>query len=418
MNKTWIIARNVFMKNAKTISFWVMIILPVFGFLLTFGIGYLAAGSSAASSDSKTNESTAIAVVSTNEQTKETLRTLNQNFQPVNDIGEAKTELKDKKVQAYVDFEQVNNLTIVTDNANNEVQQKLSGIVTQAQSYLTAKQAGISDKQLATLSQPSAVQFKDVNDTQTLEQALSNPETKKSVYNGVSMGAVFVLFFIVLAFANIVAQEIGSEKGTRIMEVLVSSAPAKNHFYGKIIGVLMMVAVYIGFYGILAAVGLTYFKDNEISNFIINQVIMTPFFMFVVLFMLVAVIYTIVLAAILGSMSSKTEDGPKMVAPLTYLILLGYFGALFSMNANNILTQILSYIPFISSFIAPAKIGLGFMNGGVGLGSLLISIVFLGLITYFGAKLYASNVLMYSDQSVWKRLAHSIKFIRRENQVK
>lgn len=45
------------------------------------------------------------------------------------------------------------------------------------------------------------------------------------------MGAVFVLFFIVLAFANIVAQEIGSEKGTRIMEVLVSSAPAKKTIF-------------------------------------------------------------------------------------------------------------------------------------------------------------------------------------------
>ncbi|WP_062325492.1 hypothetical protein [Holzapfeliella floricola] len=72
--------------------------------MLTFGIGYLAAGSSAASSDSKTNESTAIAVVSTNEQTKETLRTLNQNFQPVNDIGEAKTELKDKKSSSLCRF--------------------------------------------------------------------------------------------------------------------------------------------------------------------------------------------------------------------------------------------------------------------------------------------------------------------------
>ncbi|MEJ6347718.1 ABC transporter permease [Holzapfeliella sp. He02] len=219
MNKTWIIARNVFMKNAKTVSFWIMIILPILMVSLSFGFGFFAA-SSVSQSDSKPNESTKIAVVSTNEQTKETLKTFNQDFQPVGSIDEAKTELKDKKVQAYVDFEQVNNLTIMTDNANNEIQQKLSGIVTQAQSYLTAKQAGISDQQLATLSQPATVQFKDVNDTQTLAQTLSNPETKKSVYNGVAMGAVFLLFFIVLAFANIVAQEIGSEKEPELWRCL------------------------------------------------------------------------------------------------------------------------------------------------------------------------------------------------------
>ncbi|MEJ6347717.1 ABC transporter permease [Holzapfeliella sp. He02] len=202
------------------------------------------------------------------------------------------------------------------------------------------------------------------------------------------------------------------------MEVLVSSAPAKQHFYGKIIGVLMMVAVYVGFYGILAAIGLTYFKDNEIGSFIINEVIATPFFMFIVLFMLVAIIYTIVLAAILGSMSSKPEDGPKMVAPLTYLILIGYFAAFFAVKGDNIISQILSYIPFLSSFVTPSQIGLGFMNIGLGFGSLAISVLFLMVVIYFGGKLYSSNVLMYSDQSVWKRLANSVKFIRRENQVK
>ncbi|MGX4763064.1 ABC transporter permease [Holzapfeliella sp. JNUCC 72] len=417
MNKTWIIARNVFMKNAKTISFWIMIILPILVFVLSASVGFFTAGSMS-QSDSKPNESTKIAVVTTNEQTKETLKSFNQDFQPVGSIDEAKTELKDKKIQAYVDFDQVNNLTIMTDNANNEIIQKLSGIVTQAQSYLTAKQAGISDQQLATLSQPATVQFKDINDAETLAQALSNPEIKKSVYNFVAMGSVIILFFIVIAFANIVVQEIASEKGTRIMEVLVSSAPAKQHFYGKIIGVIMMVAVYVGFYGILAAIGLTYFKDNEIGSFIINEVIATPFFMSVIIFMLVAIIYTIVIAAILGSLSSKAEDGPKMVAPLSYIILICYLAAIYSMSGNNIITQFLSYIPLVSSFLAPAKIGMGFMSMGLGIASLLISVVFLILITYFGGKLYASNVLMYSDQSVWKRLANSIKFIKRENQVK
>ena len=62
---------------------------------------------------------------------------------------------------------------------------------------------------------------------------MSVGEDNSTVQYVVSYVATIVLFIIILTYAQIIAQEIASEKGTRIMEVILSSTTAQKHFTGN-----------------------------------------------------------------------------------------------------------------------------------------------------------------------------------------
>ena len=53
---------------------------------------------------------------------------------------------------------------------------------------------------------------------------------------GVAMFISFAMFMIILMYAQIISQEVASEKGTRIMEVILSSTSLKNIFMVKLWG--------------------------------------------------------------------------------------------------------------------------------------------------------------------------------------
>ena len=76
-------------------------------------------------------------------------------------------------------------------------------------------------------------------------------EDNSTVQYVVSYVATIVLFIIILTYAQIIAQEIASEKGTRIMEVILSSTTAQKHFYGKLTGVLLVALTQMALYGII-----------------------------------------------------------------------------------------------------------------------------------------------------------------------
>lgn len=53
---------------------------------------------------------------------------------------------------------------------------------------------------------------------------------------------IMVVYMILIPYSSITAQEIASEKGTKIMEIIFSSATAAKYFFGKILGIFGVIA--------------------------------------------------------------------------------------------------------------------------------------------------------------------------------
>ncbi|MEQ6205754.1 ABC transporter membrane-spanning permease [Enterococcus pernyi] len=420
MGKFWIITKDVYLKNVKSISFIIMILVP----FVLMGVIYLAGNF--AQQNSETDK---IGVIAEDQQITDYLSQSDMgdfHFEAFSSEDEAKSKLSDEKIDAY--------MVVTTDNGEVSgelfsenslgqatqllIQQQLTGL----QSMMRASSLGISPEEVAALSQPAVFSRQKVSFDANGEMTIG--EDNSAVQYAVSYVATIILFIIILTYAQIIAQEIASEKGTRIMEVILSSTTAQKHFYGKLTGVLLVAVTQMALYGIIFAVGFNQFKDMEIVKSVLDGIsldsIFGPFLWYSLLFMFFGILIYAVLAALCGSLVNKAEDTAKAILPVTYLSLGGYMLGLIlgASDPNNIVIRITSYIPFLSSYIMPIRLA----NETVEISGVLISLIVLVIITFvlmfMSANMYKSNVLVYSEGGIWTSLKQSISIMRNERKKK
>lgn len=416
MRKFWIITKDVYLKNVKSISFLVMILVP----FIMMGVMYVAGNF--AQSNSEVNK---IGILSESPQLSEQLSQLKSDefsFEKVDSEKAAQKQLEDEKIDAYlvvsIENDQVNG-TLYSENSLGQstqllIQQQLTGI----QSTVRASQLGLSGQEVASLSEMAGLTRQKVSFDD--QGKMTTGEDNSLVQYIVSYVVTITLFIIILTYAQIIAQEIASEKGTRIMEVILSSTTAQKHFYGKLTGVLLVALTQMGLYGVIFGVGYQQFKNMDMVKDILSNIsienIFGPFLWFSLAFMILGILIFSVLAALCGSLVNKAEDTAKAILPVTYLSLGGYLLGLIlgASDPNNIVIRITSYIPFLSSYVMPIRLA----NDTVGLGGAWISLILLILITFFltivSANMYKSNVLVYSEGGIWSSLKQSISIMRNE----
>ena len=88
----------------------------------------------------------------------------------------------------------------------------------------------LTPEQLAKLSEP--VQFERVA---LKENAKTQEELSEA--RGLVYVLLFVIYFAVIMYANMIAMEVATEKSSRVMEILISSVSPIKQMFGKILGI-------------------------------------------------------------------------------------------------------------------------------------------------------------------------------------
>ncbi|MFZ7151427.1 ABC transporter permease [Enterococcus gallinarum] len=416
MSKFWVIALDVFKKNVKSISFLIMILIPFIALGIIYVVGIFTDGMNSADKIAVYANEPAIA------QTIAAQKNEDYQFEVVDSEEAGKKQLADEKVDAFL---------IVTSEADSikgellsessmgqttelTVQQLLSGL--QASGRATA--LGLNQEQVASLSEPANFSKQKVSFTEDGKMELG--EDNSSIQYIVSYVGTIILFMFILTYAQIIAQEIASEKGTRIMEVILSSTRAQVHFYAKLTGVIMVALAQLLAYAGIFAISYYWIKDismvkDVLANFSIDG-LFGPFLIYSVIFVLLGILIYSVLSALCGSLVNKAEDTAKAIIPVTYLSLAGYMLGLIlgGTDPNNIILRVTSYIPFLSSFIMPVRLA----NDTVGIGGAAVSVAILAVSTLalmlISARMYKSNVLIYNDNGILASLKQSFVLMKNE----
>lgn len=416
MRKFWIITKDVYLKNIKSISFLIMILVP----FIMMGVIYVAGNF--AQQNSEVNK---IGVLSDDPQLTQQLgqvKTDDFEFKAIDSTKKAQKELADEKIDAYMTVSVANEEVkgkLYSENSLGQstqllIQQQLTGV----QSMLRASTLGVSPEEVASLSQPASFSRQKVSFNDQGKMTVG--EDNSDVQYVVSYVATIILFIIILTYAQIIAQEIASEKGTRIMEVILSSTTAQKHFYGKLTGVLLVAVTQMALYGVIFGVGFNQFKNMDIVKNVLDGIsldsIFGPFLWYSLLFMFFGILIFAVLAALCGSLVNKAEDTAKAILPVTYLSLGGYMLGLIlgASDPNNIVIRITSYIPFLSSYIMPVRLANETVDASGAMVSLVILIVVTFVLMFLSANMYKSNVLVYSEGGLWSSLKQSISIMRNE----
>lgn len=406
MNKLWTVTLQTYWHQVKSWSFLILILGPFF----IIGCSALG-GAISANSDADRQ----IAVISSNEQVRQNFIKNNDKYvDSKNKTAEAaKKAVKKEKIDGYLVFEtQKNQVKAVYHGSSpidDELKPKVKSYLQVLQSQLNLQQAQLAPHQLKALQQQP----------QYTEVLQKNHQDDKLVKMLSLIIVIMVIYMILISYSGITAQEIASEKGTKIMEIIFSSTTAAKYFLGKILGIFGVIVTQLIIYivggwatyrwALHAKITASFMRDNQV---IINKVLGNLLNVNLIFLILGVVIYTI-LAAFSGALVAKPEDSSKAAQSTTMISLIAFFLAFaFITNPEQILPQILSYVPFFSSFMMPIRI----INGQVGSLEVILSLVILivsivGLTVYI-SKIYQGVILQTDDTSFWKRLKRGLSYSR------
>lgn len=375
-----------------------MVISPFLFLGLSGGIGVLQGSSLAQNSK--------VAVVSAVPLVTEELKSTNGLNFDYKDEASAQEAIKDEKIKGYLTIDQENSVLKAVYHGETSLESGIKLAVTaklnELQSQLNRSEANLSQEQEKRLAQ--TVQF-----TEQIDEAKEN---KKMVQTFAAAGLGFFLYMILITYASVTAQEVASEKGTKIMEVVFSSIRASHYFYARMIALLLVILTHIGIYVVGGLGAIFFFKDMPIlaNSGILNH-LGEAFSINTLLFVLVSLFMYVVLAAFLGSMVSRPEDSGKALSPLMLLIMVGFIGVtVLGTSGDNLILKIGSYIPFVSTFFMPFRTINGYANGLEAWISLAITVIFAVTATAFIGRMYASLVLQTDDLGIWKTFKRALSY--------
>ena len=375
-----------------------MVISPFLFLALSVGIGYLQGSSMAKNSK--------IAVVTTVPSVEDGLKGTNGINFDYKDEASAQAAIKDEKIKGYLTIDQEDSVLKAVYHGETSLETGIKLAVTnklnELQYQLNRSAANLSQEQEKRLEQT-------VNFTEKIDESKEN---KKMIQTFAAAGLGFFLYMILITYASVTAQEVASEKGTKIMEVVFSSIRASHYFYARMLALLLVILTHIGIYVVGGLAAILLFKDLPIlaQSGILNH-LGEAFSLNTLLFVLVSLFMYVVLAAFLGSMVSRPEDAGKALSPLMILIIAGFVGVT-SLGAagDNLVLKIGSYIPFISTFFMPFRAINGYASGLEAWISLAITVVFAVTATAFIGRMYASLVLQTDDLGLWKSFKRALAY--------
>ncbi|MDR0886151.1 MAG: ABC transporter permease [Clostridiales Family XIII bacterium] len=226
---------------------------------------------------------------------------------------------------------------------------------------------------------------------------------------------VFFLFYVILAYGNMVITSVITEKSTRAMELLIVSVKPTELMFGKVLGVGLAALTQVGGFLLAGAIGI-FINTSSWESFspavteIIDSLKISPLvIVFLILFFLLGYFLYAFIYAALGSTVSKIEEASSVTTiPTMFLTAAFIITMIGSTNASSTAFAVLSYIPFFSPFVMFSRYCMGAVSAPavcISLGILFITIV---LFAILGGKIYRTGVMMYgkpmSLKSIWSAI--------------
>ncbi|MEQ6377252.1 ABC transporter permease [Bacillaceae bacterium S4-13-56] len=298
-------------------------------------------------------------------------------------------------------------MQIAENQVSNQVQQALQ----QVKVSVATQAADLDPQTIQQIFAPVSFEKSALQDNAKTEEELTQAR-------GLVYIILFLIYFAVLMYGNMIAMEVAKEKASRVMEILISSAPPVLQMFAKIFGVAL-----IGLTQFLAIILTGYFSlrnnQSELTGGYFEyfgvQDLDVSIFVYAVVFFLLGYLLYATLAAMLGSLVSRIEDAQQIITPMTLLVVAGFMISMFGLNMpESTFVTITSYIPFFAPMIMFLRVGML----DVPIWEVALSIgILIGTITLFawiGARVYRGGVLLYGASSSLKDFKQALSLSKKD----
>ncbi len=225
---------------------------------------------------------------------------------------------------------------------------------------------------------------------------------------------MMVLYMAVLIYGQLVAQSVATEKSSRAMELLITSANPKSLIFGKVIGTgvagLAQITLLLLWGVICIIINKDYLADNEVMSMFMS--ISPSVIVYTVVFFVLGFGLYAFLNGAMGSMASKLEDVGTLTMPVMFTFIVSFVITIAFMSADNIdnpFINILSYIPFTAPMAMFARICMGTASHLEALVSIVILIISIYGVGRLAVAIYRIGILMYGKPPKFNEIARALK---------
>ena len=225
---------------------------------------------------------------------------------------------------------------------------------------------------------------------------------------------MMVLYMAVLIYGQLVAQSVATEKSSRAMELLITSANPKSLIFGKVIGTgvagLAQITALLLWGVICVVINKDYLADNEVLSMFTS--ISPSVVVYTVVFFILGFALYAFLNGAMGSMASKLEDVGTLTMPVMFTFIVSFVITISFMSADNIdsvFINVLSYIPFTAPMAMFARICMGTASHLEALISIIILIISIYGVGRLAVAIYRIGILMYGKPPKFNEIARTLK---------
>ncbi|GEN82760.1 hypothetical protein SLU01_10720 [Sporosarcina luteola] len=274
------------------------------------------------------------------------------------------------------------------------------------QTEMKANELSLSGAQVQTLFTPIQFEQQNISPSAKSEEELNTARVLVYVL-------MFVIYFSVIMYSSMIAMDVANEKSSRVMEILISSVSPVKHMFAKVLGVGSLGILQIIIYGIT---GFIAFKTSAteipggFSDFFSLKDVSPSTLVYAAVFFVLGFFLYATLAALLGSLVSRTEDVQQMIMPMTLLIVAAFIIAATGLGNPEIgYLKYASYFPFFTPLVMFLRVGLLDLPMWEPLLSIAIMLATIFILGWFGARVYRGGVLMYGPSRSLKDIKKAIQ---------
>lgn len=300
--------------------------------------------------------------------------------------------------------------------------QLLTSVLNDTKTAVAILNSNISEEELNLIYSPATIERIYLDSEKNIQD-----ENSKMILTTIFPILILPFFMLIIYLVQMIGAEVNDEKSTRSMEIIISNVSPKTHFFSKIVAGNLFVLLQSGLMIIYILLGIfirNLIGGNLINNGVVSEVTdivsntlnsnigsqLSAILPLTITLMLLTFLAYSLLAGILASMTTNTEDFQQLQTPIMVILLLGYYMAMMaSMFEGSLFIKVLSFIPFISAILSPSLL----LLGQIGIFEVIIAIILMigtiYILIKYGLRIYKIGILNYTSKNLWKKMFNALK---------
>jgi ABC-2 type transport system permease protein len=269
-----------------------------------------------------------------------------------------------------------------------EIQARLTNTVT----HVRLEEQGFDPDRIAILTSPISIKTFKLERGEAREEGFISDFLQGWLF-------VMILYGTLIFYGQAIQRGIIEDKGSRIVEVLLSTTTPIRMMWGKILGVGLVGITQYAIWG-LFGVALATWASSQGGMFgeVARQLSFSTFLYFVLFFVLGYFVYSCLFAAI-GSMVSSDQDAQQLQMPVIILIIAALMLSFaIPKDPSGSLATVGSMVPFFAPIMMFMRINIYTPPAHEIILSVVIMLATIAFLVYLTARIFRVGILMYGKR--------------------